>query len=458
MVTVLVLTGGGIAAVLILRRVRPNLYWMVIGGPAARIRVGWSYASVMDACGLSVPPSRARLVLARALRREMPANRPPKLLRLRTTRTGLVARIRLQPGQDAFDVISAADRLRHSWRLHQVAVKEIRSGVVELTMTGYDVLRRVHLPARVERSALRVPVALRSDGRVHYRDFRKVPHSLTVGATESGKSVHQRCLVRELARQPVALVGIDCKGVELAPLARRFTALADNPDTAADLLEALVAEMGERFQLIRREQRISADAEDAEITSDIWGLPDKVRPVPIVLVIDEVAELLLYSGTAEKKRRERTITALIRLGQLARAAGIYLEVCGQRFGSELGDGVTMLRAQLTGRVCHRVNDEASAKMAFGDIAPEALASVLAIAPDTPGVAIAADTSGSWSRIRTPHTSMRDAVAVCNQYAALTPELPILAAFRPALPDPPADPAASPAPGPAAGPATGPATA
>ncbi|MFC5762855.1 FtsK/SpoIIIE domain-containing protein [Actinacidiphila bryophytorum] len=443
------MTGAGIAAVLILRRVRPDLYWMVVGGPAARIRVTWSYASVMDACGLSVPPSRARVALAKVMRREMPANRPPKLLRMKTTRTGLVARIRLQPGQDAFDVISAADRLRHSWRLHQVAVKEVRSGVLELSMTGYDVLSRVHMPARAERSALRVPVALRADGTVHYRDFRKVPHCLTVGATESGKSVYQRGLIRELAPQAVALVGIDCKkGVELAPLARRFSAMADTPEAAADLLEALVEEMGERFEVIRAAQRISADTPDAEITSDIWGLPEKIRPVPIVVMIDEVAELLLVSAAAQKKRRERIITALVRLGQLSRAAGIYLEVCGQRFGSELGEGVTMLRAQLTGRVCHRVNDEASAKMAFGDIAPEALASVLAIAPDQPGVAIAADTSGGWSRIRTPHTSLRAAVATCNQYAALTPDISALDAFRPVLPPLPTGTGPAPEPVPA----------
>lgn len=438
MVTVLVLTGGGIAAVLFVRRVRPDLYWMIIGGPVAHIRVTWSYASVMDACGLAVPPSRARILLARAMRREMPANRPPKLLRMRQTRTGLVARIRLQPGQDAYDVITAADRLRHSWRLHHVAVREIRSGVLELSMTGYDVLNRVHLPARAERSPLRVPVAVRGDGSVHYRDFRRVPHSLTVGATESGKSVYQRGLIKELASQRVALVGVDCKGVELAPLARRFTALATDPDTAADLLDALVAEMGERFQLIRAAQRISADTPDAQITSDIWGLPDKNRPVPIVVIIDEVAELLLVSAASQKKRRERIITALIRLGQLARAAGIYLEVCGQRFGSELGDGVTMLRAQLTGRVCHRVNDEASAKMAFGDIAPDALTAVLAIAPEQRGVAIAADSTGGWSRIRTANVTLRTAVAACNRHAELTPDVPALADFRPDLPRLPGD--------------------
>ena len=50
---------------LIVRRVRPDLYWLFIGGPVARVRVGWTYGSVMDACGLTVPPSRARLALAK---------------------------------------------------------------------------------------------------------------------------------------------------------------------------------------------------------------------------------------------------------------------------------------------------------------------------------------------------------------------------------------------------------
>ncbi len=90
-------------------------------------------------------------------------------------------------------------------------------------------------------------------------------------------------------------------------------------------------------------------------------------PHPIVVFVDEVAELFLVATRKDEERRDEMVTQLIRLAQLGRAAGIYLEVCGQRFGAELGKGATMLRAQLTGRVCHRVNDEASAKMALGDI-------------------------------------------------------------------------------------------
>ncbi|MCQ6555712.1 FtsK/SpoIIIE domain-containing protein [Streptomyces sp. C10-9-1] len=417
----------------LLRWRRPAWYWLSFGVTFATCRILGRYRAVMDACGLTAPPPRWRLAIARMANRPVPEPRAPRILRLRPTRTGLVLRLGLRPGQDAFDVAASCDRLRHSFGMFGVTSREIRSGVVELRMTGYDVLRRVQMPARAERSTMLVPVALREDGDVHYRDYRTTPHALTIGATKSGKSVYQRNLVAELAAQEVALVGIDCKqGVELFPLARRFSALADNPDTAADLLDSLISHMEDVYQLIRAEQRITADTPDADIAADIWDLPDHLRPVPIVLLVDEVAELALFATKDEEKRRDRIITALARLAQLGRAAGIYLEICGQRFGSELGKGITMLRAQLSVRTAHRVNDETSANMAFGDIAPDAVLATVQIPVSAPGLAITGDASGGWSRIRTPHTSLRAAADACNKHAHLTPDLPALDAFRPVL--------------------------
>ncbi|MFB7589305.1 FtsK/SpoIIIE domain-containing protein [Streptomyces sp. NPDC056169] len=419
---------------LLLRWQRPAWYWMTFGILFALVRVLGRYSSVMDACGLTVPPPRWRLALARMTSRPVPEARAPRILRLRPTRTGLVLRVKLRPGQDAFDFSAASDRLRHSFVMRNVTAREIRSGVVELRMTGYDVLKRVQMPSLPGGGVMRVPVAMREDGEVYYRDYRQIPHALNVGATQSGKSVYQRNLVAALAALDVALVGIDCKqGVELAPLARRFTALADNPDIAADLLDALVGHMEDVYQLIRREQRLSADLPDADITADIWDLPDHLRPTPIVLMVDEVAELALFATKDEEKRRDRIITSLVRLSQLGRAAGIYLEICGQRFGSELGKGITMLRAQLTGRTAHRVNDETSANMAFGDIAPDAVLAIVQIPTDRPGTAVVGDASGGWVRIRTPHLTLRRAVNTCNAHAGRTPEIPALDAFRPVLP-------------------------
>ncbi|MFI1508571.1 FtsK/SpoIIIE domain-containing protein [Streptomyces sp. NPDC020597] len=421
-----------VAAAGLLRWRRPAWYWMSFGVTLATLRVLVRYASVMDACGLTVPPSRWRLALARIANREMPQCRPPRILRVRPTRTGLVLRLGLRPGQDAFDVAASSDRLRHSFSMYGVTSRELRSGVVEVRMTGYDVLKRVQMPATADTRPMLVPVALREDGSVHYRDYRAVPHALTLGATESGKSVYQRNLVAGLAPMDVALVGIDCKqGVELFPLARRFSALADNPDTAAELLDALVSRMEGVYQVIRAEQRITSAIADAEIAADIWDLPEHLRPMPVVVLVDEVAELALATKKSDP-RRDRIIKALVRLAQLGRAAGIYLEICGQRFGSELGDGITMLRAQLTGRTAHRVNDETSAKMAFGDISPDAVLAAIQIPAELRGVAIAGDSTGGWHRIRAPHTSLRQAVNTCNRHAHRTPDLPEFAPFRPEL--------------------------
>lgn len=422
-----------VVTAVILRWRRPAWYWLTFGVTFAALRVLIRYTSVMDACGLTVPPSRWRLALARLTHRPVPESRAPRILRLRPTRTGLVIRLKLRPGQDAFDVSAATDRLRHSFGMYGVTSREVRSGVVELRMTGYDVLKRVQMPARTDHAPMRIPVALCEDGAVHHRDYRSVPHGLTLGATESGKSVYQRNLVAGLAPHDVALVGIDCKqGVELFPLARRFSALADDPDTALALLDALVGHMENVYHLIRAAQRITVDVPDAEIAADIWDLPEDIRPTPVVVLVDEVAELALFATKDEEKRRDRIISDLVRLAQLGRAAGVYLEICGQRFGSELGKGITMLRAQLTGRTAHRVNDEASANMAFGDIAPDAVLAAIQIPTDVPGIAVTGDSTGGWTRIRAPHTSLRQAVNICNRHSDRTPDLPTLAAFRPAV--------------------------
>lgn len=203
------LASAALVAVLagLLRWRRPTWYWLAFGAAFATLRVLVRYSSVMDACGLTVPPPRWRLAIARMANRPVPEPRAPRIRRLRPTRTGLILRLGLRPGQDAFDVAASCDRLRHSFGMYGVTSREIRSGVVELRMTGYDVLKRVRLPDGAERTTMKVPVALREDGAVHYRDYRTTPHALTIGATKSGKSVYQRNLVAELASQDVALGG-----------------------------------------------------------------------------------------------------------------------------------------------------------------------------------------------------------------------------------------------------------
>ncbi|SED60332.1 DNA segregation ATPase FtsK/SpoIIIE, S-DNA-T family [Streptomyces misionensis] len=423
--------GGGAAYT---RTRHPGVYWSTVGLPLSAARLLGSYGSVMEACGLTLPPSRLRALAIKATTRREVRPVPPRRGILRPTSTGLRLRLRLAPGQEPADVAASAERLRHAWGVHAVYVRDVKPGVVELRLVGFDVLRKVRMPRRSGGGLLRVPVALREDATAFVRDYRAIPHQLTLGATLSGKSMYLRHLVAGLAPQPVALVGIDCKrGVELAPFAARLSALATDPEQAAELLPVLVKEMEDRYDLIKAQQGIAPSIPNEEITSDIWGLPDSERPVPIVLFVDEVAELFLVATRKDEERRDEMVTQLIRLAQLGRAAGIYLEVCGQRFGAELGKGATMLRAQLTGRVCHRVNDEASAKMALGDIAPEAVMAACSIAPERPGLAVAGDTSGGWSRIRTPYLTLAAAAQICREWAHLAPAVPALSRFRPYAP-------------------------
>ncbi|MEV5681500.1 FtsK/SpoIIIE domain-containing protein [Streptomyces sp. NPDC052179] len=405
----------------------PKVFWSLVGLPIARVRFSATYRSTMDVCGLTVQPSRLRAFMVRNVARRPDVQPvPPKVRRVRGSFTGMRVTLRLPAGLEPADVAAASERLRHAWGVHSVHVVETKPGFVELRMTGYDVLRRVRMPRRLPRKlrsgSLVVPVALREDGTAFVRDYRKIPHSLTLGANQSGKSMYQRNLIAGLAKLPVGLVGIDCKrGVEQRGYAPRLSALAVTPDEAAQLLEVLVREMEARFDVLSDHG-----------VSDLWDLPVKVRPVPLVVLVDEVAELFLTAVKKDEERRDQMVMRMIRLAQMARAVGIYLEVCGQRFGSELGKGATMLRAQLTGRVVHRVNDKQTADMGLGDIAPDAVFAVTMIPPDRPGVAVAGDASGGWSRIRTPEMSAADAVAICREYAHMTPNVPALSRFRPAI--------------------------
>ncbi|MGI5139201.1 MULTISPECIES: FtsK/SpoIIIE domain-containing protein [unclassified Streptomyces] len=401
----------------------PRVYWSLVGLPVTWGRFTLTYRSTMDVCGLTVQPSRLRAFVARNVARREVQPVPPKIRRVRGTSTGLRVTLRLPAGLEPADLAASSERLRHAWGVHSVTVTETKPGFVELHMTGHDVLHRVRMPRTARPHDMVVPVALREDGTAFERDYRKAPMALTLGANGSGKSMYQRNLIKGLAQLPVALVGIDCKrGVEQSAYAPRLSALVTTPDDAASLLDVLVAEMEDRFDLLSRYG-----------VSDLWELPDEIRPVPVVVLVDEVAELFLISSRKDEERRERLVTALIRLAQMARAVGIHLEICGQRFGSELGKGATMLRAQLTGRVVHRVNDKQTAEMGLADVAPDAVTVASLIPMERPGTAVAADASGGWSKIRTPETSRDEVVAVCREFAHLAPDLPFLEPFRPKLP-------------------------
>ncbi|MFI6860849.1 FtsK/SpoIIIE domain-containing protein [Streptomyces sp. NPDC050421] len=389
--------------------------WYLIGFPvtAARMVLTWRKLCQNTDLAVSRRPSHLliggeMLVRGSALRPE-----PPRLGPIRATRTGLTARIRLHPGQTPMHVLAVADSLTHAWRVHSVRVISPQRGHVVVIATAHDPLGEhpgampVHRPR-----LLSARLGRTGDGAAWHVDFRRVPHWLVVGATRSGKSNWLATLITELAPQDVALVGIDCKGgMELGLFSPRLSALAVSRTEASRLLVALLGEAETRMGQCR----------DAGARS-IWDLPDDDRPVPVVVLVDEVAELYLTDGTREAKQEAADCsTALLRLGQLGAALGLHLVVSAQRFGSELGPGVTALRAQLGGRVCHRVHDEASAEMALGDLSPDAVAVVQSITEEEQGVAVTT-MGGRWLRARSVITTPDDARESARQHAHRTPRL------------------------------------
>ncbi|MEU1353015.1 FtsK/SpoIIIE domain-containing protein [Streptomyces cinnamoneus] len=397
-----------------LARLRPVWFWYLTGYPVIALRVVRTWRKVAQLNDLCVTPNPARRLLGDLIvRGESLRSVPPCISFPKPTRTGLSVVVRLHPGQTPAPFVAAADALAHAWRVHAVRVTSPERGTVQLLATAGDPLENpgvAHAPAAL----LCALVGILESGAAWVMDLRKVPHWLITGATQSGKSNLLARLVVQLAPQDVALVGIDCKGgMELGLFGPRLTVLATSRREAVAVLGAVVDEMHDRMKLCR----------EAGVRA-VWELPDKVRPVPVVVIADEIAELYFSDGTrASKAEAEQCSTFLLRIAQLGAVLDVHLVVAAQRFGSELGPGVTALRAQLSGRICHRVNDSGTAEMTLGDLNKDAVAVAQSITADEKGVAICTGADGAWSRGRSHKTTTEEARLITLKHADRTPALP-----------------------------------
>ncbi|MEW2388459.1 FtsK/SpoIIIE domain-containing protein [Streptomyces venezuelae] len=400
----------------LLRRHRPAWHWYLTGYPVTACRVLWTWRKVALLNDLAITRRPPRGLVGDLIVKGDPL-RPhaPRISFPRATRLGLTVAVRLHPGQTPAAFLQAAEALVHAWQVHAVRVTSPERGRVLLTATASDPLARpglVSAPAAL----LSALIGALESGGAWVMDLRLVPHWLIAGATRSGKSTLLARLITQLAPQDVALVGIDCKGgMELGLFSGRLSALTTCRREAVAVLAALVIDMQDRMHACR-----------AAGVRSIWELHDPLRPVPVVVIVDELAELYLSDGRRESRAEaEQCSTLLLRLAQLGAALGMHLIVAGQRVGSDLGPGVTALRAQLGGRICHRVNDPGTAEMTLGDLNKDAVAVAQSITAEEQGMAVCTSPDGGWSRARSHLTTTAEAMATAHQHAALTPTLPAI---------------------------------
>lgn len=422
---------SGCVGALALRRRSPRWFWVLLGYPACLVRMTATWRALCVECGLTTARRSGRALLGDLMvRGEEVRPRVPRMLVGLPRFGGLTARVRLLPGQTPDAFVQAVEAMAHAWRVHAVRVTSPRRGVVHLEVSAVDPLgavivrnpaaqhsdtqsggRVLRLARRTVEASLALVVGVREDGKAWVIDLRRIPHWLITGATRSGKSTLMHALVVRLAQLPVALVGIDLKGgMELSLYRPRLSALATTRAEAAGLLAALVDLVLDRMN--------RCTVTGVRSVRDLPGAPP-----PVVVLVDEVAEIYLVGDKSEKEVRERAAVALLRLAQLGAALDVHLIIGGQRVGSDLGPGLTALRAQLGGRVCHHVSDPETAVMTIGDLFPDAVDAAQLITPEQPGYAITTDPDAGWIRARSTYTTPEEAADVARRTAHLTPALP-----------------------------------
>ncbi|GII94927.1 FtsK/SpoIIIE domain-containing protein [Sinosporangium siamense] len=416
-----VLIGAAVLVALwVWRTLHPASWWYAVVFPRRVLRLRWSWRHVASGCGLTkkrhvwwftvVPNLIASTGVVRVKRKfqRVEVDRKPWMGLPRPTPSGWRVTFRLLDGQIPADYAAVCERLAHAWGVYAVRVVGERPGWVTLAASLHDPLAFLPAPEPGEEGEgdlLKVVVGRLETGEIWAIDFRSIPHWINAGATQSGKSNLVNALICGLAPQMVALIGFDLKGgVELSPYRPRLPALATARGECVALLSDLLRVMACREHGAR----------------NVWQLPAHLRPIPAVVIVDELAELFLMADKSEKEEVAQTSTALLRLAQLGRAFGIYLFLSGQRIGSDLGAGVTALRAQMSGRICHRVNDPETATMTLGDLDPGALTAARSIAADSPGVAIVTGADGRWYRARSHYVTERSAEYAAETYAHITP--------------------------------------
>ncbi len=201
-------------------------------------------------------------------------------------------------------------------------------------------------------------VALGKDikGEIKTYPINKAPHMLVAGATGSGKSVCINCILASILMRTkpdeVRLILVDPKKVELSMyngVPHLLCPVVTDPKKAAAALQKVVAEMEHRYNLFEEKHVKNIDSYNEWVDKENKRRRDdeKIQKLPfIVVIVDELADLMMVAS-------KEVEDAIMRITQMARAAGIHLIIATQRPSTDVITGV--IKANIPTRVSFAVS-------------------------------------------------------------------------------------------------------
>lgn len=191
-------------------------------------------------------------------------------------------------------------------------------------------------------------------GKTVYSPLNKMPHLLVAGATGSGKSVCINTIICSILMRStpneVKMLMIDPKKVELNGyngIPHLLAPVVTDPRLASLALKKVVTEMEYRYELFSESgtRNIEGYNEYIRHQNETSEVKKKLLPF-VVVIIDELADLMMV---ASKEVEE----CIMRLTQMARAAGIHLIIATQRPSVDVITGV--IKANIPSRIAFGVS-------------------------------------------------------------------------------------------------------